>query len=360
MVLLALCIGASLFGLVLVWSATASTGSMRYVIVQGIAIGIGLVMYIAFSIIDMDDLTNLWKLIFAFNILFIASTYFFGIEVSGNRSWIEIPGLGTSVQPAEVVKVSFIAILARQMYARRETISRPKTVGLLAVHLLLMVGLIVVAADDMGMAVVYVFVFIVMAFTAGVKLRWFVGLAAVAGGAFPIIWNYLKEYQRMRILVVLDPSLDPLGKGWQAARSKLALGSGQLFGQGLFNGTQTQKGILPAKHTDFIFSVAGEELGMIGCAAILLMLVAIIVRCLFVARNAKNGTGALICVGMASMLLFQTLINIGMCVGLTPVIGITLPFFSSGGTSIITMFAAMGMVSSVRKHPMPEWLRRNR
>ena len=358
MLLFCLCLAASLFGMLLVFSAVqTSSHPLRYVMVQGAALLIGAVLFILFSVLDIYDLSDYWKLILVFNLLFAASTRFFGTEINGNRSWIILPVVGISVQPAEVVKVSFILLLARQMYAVREKISSPLSVGFVGAHFALMAAIIWVASGDMGMVLVYFFIFACMAFAAGVHLLWFLaGAGAIAAGA-PIVWRHLSDYQKMRVLVVIDDNLDPLGIGYQAARSKLALGGGQLTGQGLFNGTQTQKGMLPEKQTDFIYSVAGEELGMVGCVLILLLLSAIIIRCIVVAARARNGMGALVCVGVAAMLLFQTFENIGMCVGLTPVIGVTLPFFSYGGSSIVTMWAAVGLVSSVKMRPTPTWLR---
>ena len=357
MVLLALCVAAALFGLIIVSSAVNTSSSpLRYIAVQGAAILLGVAFFVIFSLIDVYDLTDYWKVIFVFNILFASSTFFLGRFAGGNRNWLDIPIIGISVQPAEVVKVSFILLLARQMYAMRERISSPVAVGSFTAHFLLMAAIIWVSSDDLGMLVVYSVIFIFMMFAAGVNLLWFLAGGIALALAAPILWDLLGEYQQMRILVVLDDTLDPLGIGYQASRSKMALGGGQLLGQGLYNGTQTQRGILPEKHTDFIYSVAGEELGMVGCIVILLLLVAIIVRCLVIAVRARNGMGSLICVGVASMLIFQTFENIGMCLGLTPVIGITLPFFSYGGSSIVTTFAAMGLVSSVKMRPMPGWL----
>ena len=358
MLLFGLCVAASLFGMVLIASAVqTSAHPLRYLAVQGAAMFIGAVLFVILSALDIYDLSDYWKLLLAFNILFAASTFVFGSEINGNKSWIILPVVGISVQPAEVVKVPFILLLARQMYSVRDKISSPLSVGFVCAHFALMAGIIWVASGDMGMVLVYFFIFVCMAFVSGVHLLWFLaGAGAIAaGGSF--LWRHLNYYQKMRILVVIDDNLDPLGVGYQANRSKLALGGGQLTGQGLFNGTQTQRGMLPEKQTDFIYSVAGEELGMVGCVLILLLLTAIIVRCLVVAVRARNGMGSLVCVGVAAMLTFQTFENIGMCVGLTPVIGITLPFFSYGGSSIVTMFAAMGLVSSVKMRPTPTWLR---
>ena len=190
---------------------------------------------------------------------------------------------------------------------------------------------------------------------------WLIALLG-GGAAFYLLWELDKipDYMKERFMVVFDHNLDPLGAGWQQTRSLLALGGGKLTGQGLFHGIQTQgeySGSLPFRYTDFIFSAIGEELGMLGCLAVLLLLAAIIVRCLMVARKARNTTESYVCVGVAAVLIFQTISNVGMCLFVLPVIGLTLPFFSYGGSSIVTLFAAIGMVSSVQSHSLPDWLR---
>ena len=218
-----------------------------------------------------------------------------------------------------------------------------------------------VISKDAGSGLVYLFVFVCMAFAGGFALRWiFLGLGGAVGG-FLAAWNFnlLRGDWYDRIKVILDHSYQPEGKGWQQTRGMLALGSGKLTGQGLFQGTQTQssaKWSLPERQTDFIFCVCGEELGFIGCLLIIVLLLAIIVRCLIVAREAPSRMESLVCVGMAGMLIFQTIANIGMCLFLMPVIGLTLPFFSYGGSSIVTLFAAMGVVSGIKKRSRPEWL----
>jgi rod shape determining protein RodA len=214
----------------------------------------------------------------------------------------------------------------------------------------------------MGSALVYVFVFVCMAFTAGVALRWFILGLTGAGVGFYLLWelDVIAPYMKDRFTVIMDHSFDPQGVGWHQTRSLLALGGGGLTGQGLFHGTQTQSDYswsLPFRHTDFIFSVIGEELGLLGCMAAILLLVAIVARCLMVGRSAKTPLEAYICVGIAGMLAFQIIVNIGMCMFVMPVIGLTLPFFSYGGSSIVTLFLAMGMVSGIQKRSRPEWLR---
>ncbi|NCC69694.1 MAG: cell division protein FtsW, partial [Clostridia bacterium] len=175
-----------------------------------------------------------------------------------------------------------------------------------------------------------------------------------------LAWPYLPQYIKMRVLVVFDHALDPLDKGFHQTRSVLAIGSGQLTGQGYLSGTQTQSAAssaLPARHTDFIFSVAGEELGLLGCLLIIALLLTIILRCVWVSRTARSPVCAYAAMGFAGMLMIQTVLNIGMCLFVSPVVGLTLPFFSSGGSSILTLYAAMGIVSGIKMRSLPSWLR---
>lgn len=363
--LLCLCCCASVYGLVMVASATNYIGSSKMVVVQACAIALGVCIYFLMSQIDLTEAAKRWKWLLGFGVVFFLLLKTpLGIENNGNRAWIGISGFPVNIQPAEVVKLTFMLVLAKQLVWLKEQrdLRSLKSILFLGGHLLLMVGLYYVISSDMGSALVYVFIFACMAFVAGVAIHWFV-LALLGGGiGFYLLWELDKipDYMKERFRVVFDHDLDPLNAGWQQTRSLLALGGGKLTGQGLFNGIQTQSeyaGSLPFRYTDFIFSAIGEELGMLGCLAVLLLLGAIIVRCLVVARNARNRTEAYVCVGVAGMLIFQTVSNIGMCLFVMPVIGLTLPFFSYGGSSIVTLFAAMGMVSSVQSHSLPDWLR---
>ena len=363
--LLLICLMSAVYGVVLISSAgramwVGSEGDRvlvnqvaRLVTVQGVAILIGIVLFVILSCVPLDVLARFWKGILIFNVVFILLLFIWGADINGNKSWLNIPGFPVSIQPAEVVKAGFILVLAKQIstFAQQDRLSGAYSIGLLAVHLGLMAGTIFVPSRDVGMIVVYVLIFLSMCLAGGLKLRWFVVSGALVVGAAPLLWKFLGPNQQNRLLYGFNPELDPVHYGWQAIRSKLAVGGGGMTGQGLYKGLQIQQGRLPEKQTDFIFSVAAEELGFIGCAVILLLLAAIIVRCLHVAIRAKSHIATVVCVGVASMILFQTIINIGMCLALTPVIGLTLPFFSYGGSSVITMFAAVGMVSSAYRYP---------
>lgn len=358
MLLLGLCLAASLFGVVLIYSATRYMNSNRYVLVQLLAIGLGVLIYLAISIVDIELLTERsWKLLLAFNLLALLILIPFGSNIGGNKSWIDLKII--SVQPAEIVKISFIILLAKQFSVlQKEGLNHFSALLKVGVHTIFMCGLISVISKDMGMVLVYLFIFLIMAWSAGVRLRWFALGALAAGGGSYFLWPYLGSHIHKRIAILFDHSLDPLGVGFQQSRSILAIGSGGLTGQGYLQGTQVQSsgGLLPAQWTDFIYAVAGEEFGMTGCIAIILLLSAIILRCIWVAHNARSSQSALIAVGCAGMLGVQVFLNVGMCLYVLPVVGLTLPFFSSGGSSIITLFAAMGIVSSIKMRTLPSWL----
>lgn len=366
LVLLALCCAATAFGMVEIASATHYMETWKYVIVQGGAALTGVAAYFIMSLVDIGELSKWWKWMLLFNVglILLLRTPLGVDDGTGNRAWLHVPGFPVSLQPAEVVKLTFSVVLARQLIWLKEEykLNSFRSVAFLAAHLLGLVGIYYVISGDMGSALVFIFIFACMAFVAGLAIRWFI-LGLLGGGiAFYLLWELdkINDYMKDRFRVVIDHSLDPQGVGWHQNRSLLALGGGKLTGQGLFHGAQTQSpysGSLPARHTDFIFSAIGEELGMIGCVAVLMILAAIVIRCLMVAGKAKTPLEAYICVGMAAMLIFQTVINVGMCLFLMPVIGLTLPFFSYGGSSLVTLFAAMGIVSGVHKRSLPEWLR---
>ena len=366
LVLLGLCCAATAYGLVMITSATRFLETYRHVIVQGAAALIGIGLYFLASMVDVTELVKKWKWILLFNVGFILLLKTpLGLDVNGNLAWLDIPGIPVNIQPAEVVKLTFIILLAYQLVWLKDNrdLKSTSSIMMLGGHLLLIVGLYYVISSDMGSALVYIFVFACMAFVAGTAIRWFV-MAILGGGiAFYLLWqeDMIPQYMKDRFIVLVDHDYRPMNEGWHQTRSLLALGGGKLTGQGLFNGTQTQSEFswsLPYRHTDFIFSAIGEELGMVGCLLVIVLLTAIVVRCLMTAAKARNRMEAYICVGMAAMLIFQTISNIGMCLFVMPVIGLTLPFFSYGGSSILTLFVAMGVVSGVRSRTLPEWLRK--
>ena len=356
MVLLILCLIASVFGTVVISSATASTGSMKYVYVQALGICIGLALYVFFTYVDIDTLADNWPILTVFNIALMCSLIFFGeAGDTGNNGWLRFFGIG--VQPSEVVKVSFTVVMAKHIahLKNRNTLNDFTSVVGLVLHFGGIFALILGVSQDLGSASIFFVVFAVMLFAADFSWKWFTAGFAAILAIMPFAWTFvLKEYQRNRLLVPYVPSLDPDNSGinWQANQSKIALASGQLTGRGLYNGPQSQSD-RAGKHTDCIFSVIGEELGMIACVACILLLMIIVVRVIYVGMRSGTDLGALVCVGMAASILYQTFENTGMCMGVTPVIGITLPFFSYGGSSIVSAWAAMGIVSGIKYKRKP-------
>ena len=363
LVLLGLCCAATLYGMVLIASATrymGADGIIRYVGVQGAAMALGLCAYVFMSMIDVEIVLKKWKWVLAFNIIFIGlllTPLGVGGATTGNQAWLKIPGIPFQIGPAEIVKITFTLLLAKQLEwlreEKRDLRSFPSA-AMVAGHTLLLMGYYVVISGDMGNALTFFFIFLCMSFAAGFALRWFALLFAGGGAAFAAAWalELIPGYMMDRFRVLFDHSYDALDTGWQQTRSLMAIGSGGIFGQGYMQGTQTQSSYppsLPNRWTDFIFSVCGEELGLIGCLLVIALLTAIIVRVLLVARNAQTPLHCYICVGMAAMLIYQTVINIGMCLFVMPTIGVTLPFFSYGGSSLLTLFAAMGVVSGIKK-----------
>lgn len=379
LVLLGLCSAATLYGILIISSAAhyMPAGGGKYVKVQALALLLGIVLYILLSSLNLSGLLKHWKWVAVFNVGFILLLLTpLGISVNNNRAWLGPQTIGKklgiaflknfplTLQPAELVKITFIILLAAQLSLLKEhkDLRRFSYVIQPAGHMLFMVGLLYVVSKDAGSALVYVFIFLGMALAAGMALRWFALGGVGAAGAFALLWKLDKipDHIRGRILAVLDHSYDVRGVGWQQTRSLLAIGSGGLTGQGLYHGTQVQSASsnsLPERYNDFIFASIGEELGLLGCLLVILLLFGIVARCLFIARKAQTETEALICVGMASMLMFQVVANIGMCLYVVPVIGLTLPFFSYGGTSIMTTFMAMGVVSGIKRRCAPDWVR---
>ena len=369
--LLALCLLASAAGLVLIYRATRFDQTLHsYPLRQAMFICMGVVVYVVATFVDIEFLVEKWWKVFLVLGLFVILLIqpFGEAGDTGNRSWVYLPGIRFGFQPGEIAKLAYIVVLAWLLSHERERgVSRLSAIVKYLLLTCVYAGLLAALSGDFGMVLVYLFLFVIMAWVGGVNKWWFI---LVGGGlvlAVVFLWIFVlphtslwTDYRIMRFRVVLDHDLDPLNRGWQQSRSLLAIGSGGLTGMGYLQGTQTQSARsdrLPARHTDFIFSVCGEEFGLIGCCVVLLLLLAIILRCVWVSRRAKSHMSAYIAMGIAGMLMVQTLLNVGMCLYVMPVIGLTLPFISYGGSSTLTLFLAMGVVSSIKMRPLPSWLK---
>lgn len=358
MFLLGMCVCLALFGVVAIASATSADkfdeSNFKYLAIQLVSIGLGVVVYAMVSSIDLDYLSEHRAALVIFNVLLLLMLIPFGTDNNtGNKSWLHFPGFPVNIQPAEICKMTYIVIMASVMSSHQNRISHPVSVIHMVYHLGLLVGLNMVLSGDAGVSLIFVFIFIGMAFAGGVSLWWFALAIGGIAAMFPILWQFLGQYQRNRILILFDPTVDPQGTN-ERYHSKINLQSltgGGLTGQGLFNGNRTQSGALFAQHTDYIFSSMGEEIGFIGCVFIMLAELAIIARCVYVGIRCQDYMRRLVCYGAASALMFQLMINVGMCIGVMPVIGLTLPLISYGGSSVVTIFMMLGLVSGAYARP---------
>lgn len=352
-ILLALILLSSGFGVLAIASATNYSAALsnKYV-VQLAGVFLGLVAAIVVSLIDYKTLANFWPVYAFITVGLVVLTFFIGVKPEGSddRAWLNLFG-GITLQPSELMKMAFIISFAKHVSVIPEKeVGSFKNLILLGLHGAFPILLILLQGDD-GSMLVFVIMFLVMLFTAGIKKRWF----AVMGGAFaivaPIYWfRFMDTWQKQRFYVIFDENYDPLGMGWQQHQSKTAIANGGIFGQGLFNGEYTQSGAIPKGYNDCIFASVGEELGLVGALLVILLLGGICLRCLLIARKSRDRMGAIICVGVFAMFGGQALINLGMNLGLFPVIGVTLPLFSAGGTSVVTLIMSLGLVLNVYSH----------
>lgn len=350
-ILLLLCMFAAGYGCIAVLSATHPTGSPRQFIMQAVSMLLGLAAAVFISNFDYKNIAKFWPVILAVGIIPVFLTFFIGFAPAGtdDKAWLTLPG-GLTFQPAELFKVAFIITFSLHISLIGEKINKLRHLFLVCLHGVAPLILIHMQGDD-GTAVIFAFMMVCMMFAAGLKLRYF----AIAGGLaiclLPVVWFFvMHDQQRARVVSLFNPESDLLGNGWQQWRGRIALANGGLFGKGLFRGPYVQSQNVPEGFNDFIFASIGEELGLIGCLAVVLLLIAICLRILRVGHIARDTMGSVICVGVFAMLLAQMIVNLGMCLSVLPVIGVTLPFFSAGGTSLVCLFLGMGLVLSVYMH----------
>lgn len=347
--LIIICTLAASYGFLLVYSATKTAGGrFSDCLMQLVCIVLGIVAALIISRIDYEFISAIWPILAGVSLLLMILTFTpLGYSVPGtdDQNWLEIP-LGPKTflfQPSELMKIIFIITFSTHLSKVREHINRPMTVLLLCAHGLLP-ALLVFAQGDDGTAAIFLCVFIGMMFAAGLKPVYFLlGFAGVLG-VIPILWNRLDDDKRARFLSIIFVDQYVENIGWQQQLGLTAMGSGQLWGVGYLKGGSHQ---LYARNNDFIFTVAGEEFGFVGALLLIVILVLIVLAIFRNAMAAKNRLGMFMCVGMMSLIGFQSVVNIGMTVRLLPVLGITLPFFSSGGSSILTLFLGIGLILSV-------------
>lgn len=352
--LLFLCVIASAFGVLMVASATsrlAAEGEFlsRDASTMLMAVLLGIFLAVAISFFDYNLIFKMFPLIGAVCVFLMFLTLAVGVGPDNRpdaKTWLVLGATGLYFQPSELLKIGFIITFGMHIELVQDRINQFRHVILLGVHALVPIGLVAVSGD-LGSALVFAVIFVVMIFCAGISLRYFLIGGALLLGSLPLVWNFvLGDIQRNRFLALFYPELysDIV---FQQQAGMTAIRAGGLTGQGLFNGAYTQAGVVPESENDMIFSAFGEELGLLGCLAVIAVLVGISARLIQNGKRSRNNAAALMCYGMAAMISGQAIINIGMCLMLLPVIGITLPFFSAGGSSNLCIYIGIGLMLSI-------------
>ncbi len=347
--LLAATAGIIIMSLVIIGSATHvnTPGEERYWYVarQGLFAAVNIAFAAFLMNFDYKMLQGYGNKLYIFNLIMLLAVMLVGQSALGAQRWISIGPI--SIQPSEFSKIIMIVSLATMLEERVGKLNN--------IHDLLPVAayvgvpfLLVLKQPDLGTSLVFMAIFLGMVFVSGINLRLLGGMFAAGIAMMPILWHFLKDYQKMRIMVFMDPNVDPLGSGYHIIQSKIAIGSGMLFGKGLFEGTQSQLNFLPENHTDFIFAVVGEELGFIGVVCLLLLYLVVLWRGAQIAKDAGDMFGRLLAVGITSMLAFHVLVNVGMTLGIMPVTGIPLPLMSYGISSLTTNIMAIAILLNIQ------------
>jgi len=312
---------------------------------QMVWFGIGLVALLVVASIDYKKLVRIAPIIYLLGLAALAAVFVLGRTVSGARRWIVIGSV--SVQPSELFKIAFVLMAVWVLTSRwAQPISRFTLLLVLPVAAIPFV--LIMKQPDLGTALLLFPVLVALLVGAGIRLRLLGGLALAAIAALPVAWFFLKDYQRERILVYLDPFRDPLGTAYNVIQAKIAIGSGQLLGKGVSGATQSRLAFLPERHTDFIFAVFAEMWGFVGCLILLACYAFVLLRGFDIAASTREPVGRLVALGATSMLGAQVLINVGMVTGLLPVVGVPLPLMSYGGTSVLCSLMGLGLLVSVR------------
>ncbi len=337
----------STLGFLVVRSATLTRadGGFRIAVSQLAGLVIGITLAVIMSYIDYKDFKLFGSGLYIVSVILLIVVLKFGSgEELGSRSWLNL-GFVT-LQPSEVAKVAFIMVASIFLERILEGQGRGNFIKLI-IYSSIIIGLVVIQ-KDFGTTMVFMAIFLIMLFICRVPIKYFVSMVVAIIPVGLIMWFFvLNDKRKSRIISFLYPELDPQGAGFNVLRSKYAIGSGQLWGKGLFEGIQTQNNMVPVKESDFIFSVIGEELGFIGAVVIIFLLFFILIRCIYIAKNSRDKYGSIMVIGVAGMIAVHTFENIGMSIGILPCTGIPLPFVSQGATNLVTNFMAIGIVLSV-------------
>jgi len=337
------------FGLVVLYSASYQKQAQlkkNFILSQGLWIILGMVLVYLITITNYHSFLSIAYLIYGLHLVLLILVLLSGRTALGAQRWINIAGIG--FQPSEFSKIFTVLALARMIGDNPSRLKSKR--GLIGPFLIVLVPMFLIFKQpDLGTAIILFPVFLAMLWVGGIRPRYFWTIIISGLVLLPVFWNFLKDYQKDRLLVFLNPNLDPLGAGYTINQSKIAIGSGMVFGKGWLAGTQNQLNFLPERHTDFIFSVVGEEWGFIGAGIMLFLFALLIARGLKIAETTKEISGKLIAAGLTTMLALQVIINIGMTLGLMPVVGMPLPFVSYGRSALTANLILVGLLLSVRR-----------
>lgn len=341
------CLALILYGLFVLYSASSTdTGKAAFWWQLGfIVVGIILATFLAF--IDYHVWLKLAYPVYILVLILLVIVLVVGKEVYGAQRWLFIGPV--SLQPSELAKGALILVLAKEIGTRKEGVSDFYRF-LRCLMLVILPAILTFEQPDLGTSIVLFFIFFPMAYFGEIRLKYILGFLGILVASFPLLWHFLHDYQRNRFLVLFNPNVDPTGIGYNLRQSLMTIGSGGFLGKGYLQGTQKQLQFLPVRHSDFIFAVLAEELGFVGVTLLLFLYGLLFYLVLRVAQEAEDIYGRLLAIGAVSLWLCHILVNIGMTVGIMPVTGIWLPFFSYGGSNVILNFFAIGLIFSVLLH----------
>lgn len=308
---------------------------------------IGLIAFIIISFIDFRKYRKYSKIIYGFNFILLVSIYFVGTTRLGATRWIALGPI--NIQPSEFAKI-FVILTFSELLVNKFSKGVGGWIGIIqtGIHILIPF-LLILKQPDLGTSLVLVFLYYLLIFLGNVNLIPFLTLLGINISLIPVAYFFfLKDYQRSRILVFLNPEKDILGSGWNVIQSKIAVGSGRIFGKGLFNGTQNNLKFLPEAHTDFIFSVFSEEFGFVGAMILLGLYISLILKIIKIGQKSEDEYGKMLCFGIAGMIFFHSFVNMGMVMGMMPITGLPLLLMSYGGSSFLVTFTMLGIVHSVK------------
>ncbi len=341
---LALC----LLGLLVIYSTThteiINEETIQFTKRQLLYILVGLFLCFIVATIDYHQLEKIAIPIYILSIIMLVYVLLFGKTTGGARRWINVAGF--DFQPSEFAKIALIIFLADFLSRQKDKLSN-FLYFLLPFLFTGVLMLLITKQPDLGTAIVFLAIVLFMIYVAGIEWKYILMISLLLVASFPVLWSFLKDYQRKRIIFFLNPDLDPLGAGYNIIQSKVAIGSGGLLGQGLFSGIQSQLKFLPAQHTDFVFAVIGEELGFLGALLLLSLFILLLWKGIKIAQEAPDLLGTFLATGVVAFMFFHIFINIGMVMGLVPATGLPLPFISYGGTFMITNFIGIGLLLNV-------------